>query len=282
MEKNEQNGAQPEVGAKDAFGQPLVKEELKPEVPGEKKEEKPVETDPLKHPSVVAALKERDDKIEKQSNDLSGQGKALREVNKRLKALEAGKPAAGDQNVDLPHKEIKRSKDLTSAERDEMTQREIQQMDEIAAMKDRENKAALEAHDAKKKADAAAAGDDDDEDEDEDEEEKKREKAKEPAAFRDAAIEKLSGGDAERKRELKEAAKLISFEGLKTAEEIEARVKLAAEKFIPKWTPPKEQASPAGNGGKPVEGGGAVADDPHDVMKFIKGNKSEARGQFAL
>lgn len=279
----ENNQGQPAAGVKDAFGQPLQKEEIIPEVPGEKKqEEKKEDADPTKDPRVLALLKERDDKIEKQSIDLSGQGKAIREINKKLKALGHSEAGAGDATFEPPHKEIKRSKDLTDSERDEMTQREIQQMDELAAMKDRENKAAEAAHKSKLEAGKNKGGGEEEDDDEDDEAEKARKAASEPKALLEVEIETLSSGDPEKKRELREAAKLISFEGLKTKEEIAARLKLAAEKFIPKWTPPREQVSPAGNGAKPVEGGGSAADDPHDVMKFVRQAKQSNRGNFSL
>lgn len=279
MDKSNNQG-QPEAGAKDAFGQPVQKEEIIPEVPGEnKQEQKKEDFDPTKDPRVIALLKERDDKIEEQAGHISGQGKAIREINRKLKALGHKEAGAGDDTFEPPHKEIKRSKDLTESERDEMTQREIQQMDELAALKDRENRAAEAAHKAKLEAAKKKDGEDDDEEE---EDEKARKDASDPKTLIEAEIATLSGGDAEKKRELREAAKLISFDGLKTKEEIAARLKLAAEKFIPKWTPPKEQVSPAGNGAKPVEGGGAAADDPHDVMKYIKQAKQSNRGNFSL
>jgi hypothetical protein len=272
-----------EEAQRDAFGQPLKKEEILPEKPGEKKQEeqKKEEVDISKDPRVIALLAERDKKIEDQSEQLSGQGKAIREINKKLKAL-GHKESTVEEKPDLPHKQIKRSKDLTDSERDEKTQDELRLMDQLADAQERENKAAEEAHKAKvaaaKKAAEDAGGDDEDDEDDEDK--KKRGKASEPKAMIDAEIETLSGGDAEKKRELKEAAKLISFEGLKTKEEYAARLKLAAEKFIPKWTPPKEQVSPSG--GKPVEGGGAAADDPHDVMKFVKSARDNSAGGYAL
>lgn len=249
----------------DVFGSSLEKEDVKPvEMPGKKSDEgKKPEFDVATHPTVV----EMNKKIEEQSKNLSEQGRIIREQKKRFKELEESKGEKDEENeeVNLPHPEIKRSKDLTEAERDEMTANEIKMLDEKADLQEAANKAAIEAHKAKKKEKKAEKSDEGD-----DEEES-------PKKLLEAEIETLSGGDAERKRELIEAAKLTNFSGLKTKEEIAERMKMAV-KLIPNWTPPKEQQTASGGA---VKTGGGTADEVN-VDKIIQEARQGSTGVYSL
>lgn len=252
----------------DLFGSPTEKVEPPVVKPEEKKgdEGKKPEFDVATHPTVV----EMNKKIEDMSGNLSKQREMIEARDKKIAELEGKKTVEeAEKEFEPPHKEIKRSKDLTEDERDEKTKGELELMDKLADMQERENKDALEKHKAKAKTDAEKATAD-------------AAKAVEtdPKAILEAEITALAGGDKERERELKEAAKLTSFDGLKSKEEIAARLKLGAEKFIPNWTPPKEQAS----GGAPA----AVKDTKSgknggvDVDSIVREARSGSAGDYAL
>lgn len=248
-----------EAPTHDVFGSPLKPEELKPVEPEKKQEEgKKPDFDIATHPVVADLTK----KLNDQNNNLSEQGQVIKKQAKKLRELEKGEP---DEDVKLPYPEIKRSKDLTDDEREEMTSNEIKLMDEKADAQEAANKA------AEKAAKAAKADADDGADDEE------KPKASDIIA---SEAKSLAAGNSEREREILEAAKLTSFEGLKTKDEIIARLKLGAEKFIPNWTPPKEQPSPLGGG--PVKAGGQDANDPYGVNKIVREARQGTNGNYGL
>ena len=250
----------------DAFGQPLEKPELKPVEPPAPKGKTP-EFDVATHPTVV----KMNEDISNMSHNLSEQGKLIKKRDARIleleKALQNG-GGGGERDGDFvpPNKEIKRSKDLTDDERDDMTTREIEMMDKLADAQDKENKAAEAAHKAASKKKEPEV----------DKEPKDGEDT--PAKLLEAEIEALSGGDAERKRELKEAATLTNFNGLTTKEQIAERLKLGAEKFIPNWQRPKEQQTVMGAAVK--TGGGAK--DPHNIDQIVREAREGSTGSYLL
>ena len=254
----------PDQPKTDAFGQPTEKPPYVPPEP-EKPKGSVAPFDVASHPTVVDMNK----KIADMSHNLSEQGKLIKKRDERIRELEKGKDGDGDGGGDgdfvPPNKDIKRSKDLTDDERDEMTTREIEMMDKLADSQERENKAAEAAHKAATKPKEPEA------------EKKPQDGEDTPGKLLDAEIEALSGGDAERKRELKEAAALTNFEGLKTKEEIAERLKIAT-KHIPTWTPPKEQQTRTG---APVKTGGG-ATDPHNLDQIVREARKGSTGSYPL
>lgn len=251
----------------DAFGQPLEKKPFVPPEP-EKPKGSVAPFDVASHPTVV----EMNAKIQDMSHNLSEQGKLIKKRDERIRELEAARKDAdkdgdgADGEFVPPNKDIKRSKDLTDDERDEMTANEIKLMDEKADALERENKAAEALYKAQAKKKDPEAGKEPKDGEDT------------PEKLLEAEIEALSGGDAERKRELKEAAALTNFAGLTTKEQIAERLKLGAEKFIPNYTPPKEQPT---SKGAPVKTGGG-ANDPHNIDQIVREARSGSTGEYPL
>lgn len=218
------------------------------------------DTDISEHPEFKA-LKAKNEEL---GTNLSEQGKVLDKYTKeQRKALET---AAIDPSK-LPWKaeELKTSKELTDAERDDMTEGEMKKHDELVAMKKRENeraekeaRAEMVKETEKEVADATKVKGDD---------------LKTLVA---SEIGALSGGDAEKKRELEEAVGMLNLSGL-TTEQVKERVK-AAQKLVPSYVPPKEQAGAAG--GKAVkEGNGG---DPFGTDAIIKEARGGNAGTYAL
>lgn len=138
----------------DHFGEPIKNKNAPIE---EKKEEQKLDKDgkPIvepkksdaddisKHPSYVA-LKNDLDTIKKDlGGNLGNQGKIIKNLTAQLEALQKGGSKAAEAAADMSlYKDIKRAKDLPQKERDEMTETEIKQFDEIADLKDGLNKLA--------------------------------------------------------------------------------------------------------------------------------------------
>lgn len=249
----------------DAFGAPL-KPEAPPVVEPEKKPEgeaKKPDFDLATHPVVL----ELQQKVKDQADQLSGQGKLIRRLKKGAK--ESAEAGEGGTNEDFkpPYPDIKRSKDLTEAERDEMTANEIKLMDEKADLQEKANK---DAEAAFKRSKEQKDPDDDGGEEPEEVEDHHNEMVA-------TEIDRLANGDKERKRELTEAAKLISFAGLKTREQIAERMKLAM-KLIPEHQPPKERQT--ANGAAVKEGG--KGDDPFGTDAIVREARAGSSGAYAL
>lgn len=177
------------------------------------------------------------------------------------KAAKEGKPAEGAK--DPLFKDVKRSKDLTAEQREEMTDTEIKQMDAIADLQEGMNKM----------ADLVAAG------------AKKQEENKGGSVLdvngtvQDEA-KKLAGNNTAMANQIIESFTLLGFntEGMDEAT-VRARVATAA-KEVPTYKPAKEQ--PSGGKGKPA-GGGAGGDDPYGVDKIVEDvTKSRESGGYGL
>lgn len=250
-----------DVATHDPFGMPLNKETPAP-VPeiskpgGEKKPEFDVAT----HPVVQDINK----KLEDVGKNATEQRKIIDRLTKENKALKENGGKKEDDKVTVPYPEIKRSKDLTEDQREEMTANEIRLMDEAADAKAAANKMVEDA--AKEK------GKDKDEDDGEGE-------ALKPSEIIAAEAKILAGGNAEKEREILEAARLTSFNGLRNKEDIIARLKLGAEKFIPNWQPPKEQVSPTGATSIKT---GADASDPYGNNKIVQEARQGSTGNYSL
>jgi len=89
----------------------------------------------------VAKLREE---IEKRNENLAGQRKVIESLQKEISELKGAITAQGGkadegkgapEDAEVPFKEIKTSKELSDDERDEMTESELKQLDEIAELK---------------------------------------------------------------------------------------------------------------------------------------------------
>lgn len=207
------------------------------------------------------AFKHLETKHKELGSNLKNQGDIIAEKDKKLKEFLKTAPVPSEK---LPWKpeDLRTSKELTDDEKDEMTAGELKLWDERAAMRAKENKAAEEA--ARKEL----LG----ENEENTEERVKGDDLKTLIA---TEIGALSGGDAERLRELTEAVALLNLSGL-TAEQVKERVKMA-ERLLPNYTPPKEQAK--GQGGAVKNGGEA---DPFNVTKIIEESRGGNKGDYSL
>ncbi len=120
------------------FGEVITKEEAKTEEPEvvEKKEYTPIPED---HPVIVSLKKDIDTIKNTYGSNLSGQRKIIDELNATIKSLQEGKKEEIEEGL-YKKEDIKWSKDLSKDEKDDMTENEIRQMDEIASMKVAQNK----------------------------------------------------------------------------------------------------------------------------------------------
>ena len=248
---------------KDAFGEPVKKEE---ERAGEGEEEKKVGGDEKLTPTEqVAELSRKLGTLEAEKTQWGETNKSkdenirnMKDAIKRLEAQVGGKKDEGEGESELLYKDIKTSKDLTAEQKEEMTDSEIKQMDEIAALKQGMNDLAK----LVKKSATKEGG----------------EVVDVNTTVRDTAKE-IGGTDKAMVNLIIESFKALKFstEGL-TETEIAERVAIAATK-VPNYKPPKEQVR--GADGKPVVGGSN--DDPHGVDKIVEDVfKKREGGTFEL
>lgn len=212
-----------------------------------KKDEKKFDTIPDDHPTIVALKKQIDDVKAEYGGNLSGQRDVIDKLEKKIDALSKGTAAEGeDANVLFKKEDIKWSKDLTKEQRDEMTETEIKQMDEIAGMKESQNKIFAQLNKDGKTETAVADI---------------------QGWVKDSARELSRGEDGKLNTELAnqiiESVKQFALEGL-TEDQVKERVANAA-KLVPDYKAPKEQG---GKKGKTVAAGGA-ADDPFGVDAVV-------------
>lgn len=258
--------------AMDAFGQPTAPE-TKPtgEGEGEKgegekgKEKKEFASIPDDHPTIVA-LKDEIKKVKDEyGGNLSGQREVIKGLQDKIDALTKGKggEGAGDGEEDVLFKkeDIKWSKDLTKEEREEMTETEIKQMDEIATLKEAQNK--IYAEGKKKERDGVK-------EKVEDLNSLVKNTAKELAKKEDGTV------DTDLANQIIESTKQFNLEGLDEAT-VKARVE-TARKLLPDYQPPKEQITKKG---KPVDGG-KPTDDPFGVDAIVEEASKGSDGKYSL
>ena len=173
--------------------------------------------------------------------------RAMSESIEKLKK-QVGEKGEDNKGKDAPvlFKEIKTSKDLTEAEKEDMTDTEVKQFDEIAGLKTALNQLAGMIGKGENKEEA-----------------KGEDKINTNTIARDAAKE-LAGGDRAMANQIIESLKVFNLEGL-TEEQIIDRVGKAAT-FVKDYKPPKEQAS----GGKGKPAGGGTDTDPYGVDKIVE------------
>lgn len=182
----------------------------------------------------------------------------IRAMRKRIKELEKNGKDTSKDEVDLPYKDIKWSKDLPQDERDSMTEAEIRLMDQLAEMQERVNKDVKAAH-AKTVEDSQKG---DEEDDDDDWGEEKLDKSEAKSTARSEAL-KLAGGDKKIANEILEEYNNFNNDGL-TKEQIAERIE-KANKLRSDYEPPKEQQKKRG---KPAKSSGAS--DPFGIDKIVE------------
>lgn len=242
----------------DAFGV----QETKPETPpadapkGDDKKEVDIEN----HPVVIELKKQIEDVKREYGGNLSGQKKVIKTLEAKITELQGGKKDDGE----VLHKDIKYSKDLTKEERDEMTDAEIRQMDEIAALKESQNKL------------YASLNKDKNEDGGEDEGEEGDGEVDDLQKLVKDTAKTLSGGDVKMANLIIESAKMFNLAGL-DKKTVLARIEAAA-KLVPDYKAPKEQPSKPG---KPVKGT-KEAEDPFGVDAIVESVGKGNDGTYAL
>lgn len=196
--------------------------------------------------------KSKDENIRNMAKKIEGLEKAMKE----------GKPADGAKPEAL-FKDVKRSKDLTAEQREEMTDTEIKQMDAIADLQEGMNKMADLVAAGAKKPDEGDGG-----------------SALDVNGTVQDEAKKLAGNDTAVANQIIESFKLLGFntEGMDEAT-LRARVATAA-KEVPNYKPAKEQGT--GGKGKPAGGTGGT-DDPYGVDKIIEDvQKGRESGGYGL
>lgn len=240
----------------DAFGNSDAPIEVKVE---SKKEEKKFDTIPEDHPTIVSLKSEIAKVKEEYGGNLSGQREVIKGLEAKIEALGKGKGADGgeaEEDVIYKKDEIKWSKDLTKEERDDMTDTEIKQMDEIARMKEAQNKL----YSAQVKASKGS----------------ETTKVTDLNNLVQGTAKELAGGNVELANEIIESSKQFSYEGL-TETQVKERVMNAA-KLLPSYKPPKEQVN---RNGAPVKKAGEGS-DPFGVDKIVEEATKGSNGAYAL
>lgn len=264
----------------DAFGQPTVpqapapKEEgagegekkgegegEKGKKEGEKKEYPPIPDD---HPTIVDLKKQIEDIKREYGGNLSGQRGLIKTLEDKIEALtKGGKPAGDEAEEDVLFKkeDIKWSKDLTKEEREEMTETEIKQMDEIARMKEAQNKMYADSKKRERDGETQKV---------EDLQSLVKSHAKELAKKEDGTV------DTDLANQIIESAKQFNLTGLDEAT-VKQRVE-TARKLLPDYKPPQEQINKKG---KPVDGT-KPSDDPFGVDKIVEDATKGSDGKYSL
>lgn len=253
-------GAEAEV---DAFGADINPPEPPKEEPKEgEKKKKGTEDSP-----EIVALKGEVEKIKKEyGTNLSGQRTVIERLEKEIADLKGGKKddkGGAPEDVLFPADQIKWSKDLTEEQREEMTETEIKQMDELAAMKTAQNKMYSEMRAGKKG-----------------EGEKKVEDLNNlvQSTARELSKGKDGAENTDLANEIIESFKAMKFntEGL-SEKEIKERVAIAAGQ-VPNYKPPKEQPHKRGGAVK----AGTDTDDPFGNNKIVEEATKGGDGGYAL
>lgn len=260
-----------------AFGEPLKKEgeahddtgggagEGEGEGEGGEDKGKKFAAIPEDHPTIVALKAQIESVKTEYGTNLSGQRDVIKILEGKIETLMAGKGGGDDKNKDgefVLFKDIKRSKDLKPEEREAMTEQEIRHMDEMADMKDAQNKMYAEMMGGKKK-DAETGVED-------------RNKAVREEAL---SLAKASSGkdDTELANKIIEAFNLYDQTKIKP-EQVKEFVARAAG-TVSTYKAPKEGKQI--RGGAVKEGGGGS--DPHGVDKIVEEAHKETRGgRYAL
>lgn len=258
------------VAEADAFGEPNKPVEP-PKKKGEEGGDKGKGGDDIEKNPLVVELRSQIETIKKEyGGNLSGQRDVIKRLETEIETLKKGGSPTGEgkdggQDGEVLFKDIKWSKDLTQAEKDEMTDNEIKQMDVIASMQEAQNKMYSEMQRGKKS-------------------DMSENKAVEDlnTLVRTEAMELSKGEDGKENTELAnqiiESFKAMKFstDGL-TEEDIKKRVAMSATQ-LSGYKPPKEQPNKKG---APVKKSGDSS-DPFGVDKIIEEATTAQDGGYAL
>ena len=238
---NEKDGGQSQV---DAFGELPPKKEEAPKVEenkGEGGEEKLTPTQQVAE--LSRKLGEYAEKERSWGETQKSKDENIRAMKDSIKKLETQiKEEKGGEKGEELFKDIKTSKDLTADQKEEMTDTEVKQMDEIAALKQGMNNLA---NMIKKGGEKGESG-----------------QLDVNSIVRETAKE-LAKDDKDTANLIIASVKKFNLEGL-SEEEIVARVGEAAL-LVPNYKKPKEQVN--GKGGKAA--GGGNDNDPFGVDKIV-------------
>lgn len=234
------------------------------------------------HPTVVALNKELADLKKNLGGNLGAQGKIIKTLTAKLEALTKGGAGAEAASADL-YKDIKRSKDLTKAERDEMTENEIKQFDEIADLKDGLNKIAKmvgEKTAPEKKEDGA--GEDGEGDENKEDGVEGVEKVDDLGKETRAIAMEMAGHDIDIANKI--VHEFNQFAGNDKLNKTELAERLAkAAKLVPDYKAPKESSSRIARAGSSVKTGNQGNADPFGTTAVIDAVKgSQKPGGYKL
>ena len=274
-EPQPQDGGAPEVGGEetqvDAFGDPIgaddnevAEEELgddKNEDKGGKKDNKGKSDITEDHPTIVALKEDHEKRNKELGENLSKQGKIIEDLQRQLK--EAKGEEGGDKKVDVKplFETVKASKDLTDQEKEEMTETEIKQFDEIATLKNALNTI----NESLQKRNQEETGK---------HEEQKQESVNKVVQSTAKELAKESSGkdDTKLANEIIENFKGMKFdlEGL-SEDDIKNRVAIAATQ-VSDYKPPKEQTNKKGGTVKSGSNNDPFAANDAIVNKIGKGN----------
>ena len=245
----------------DAFG--MGGEEIKPEVKQDPKikpevkqgsEIKPeVKQDDFADNPVIVSMREE---IKKVRDEYGGNLSAQREIIKKLEAR-VRKEKEKEEDDQIPFKVIKRSKELKSEERDEMTDTEILQMDMIADMQERHNDLWKELRAKTKEKDTSQTTTN-----------------LQELVHTEALL--LADGKTDVANQIIDMVKLFNLEGLD-----EAAIKLRvadAVKLLPDYKPSKEQPTAMGKSVKNNQS----SSDPFGVDTIIKEATKGNNGSYDL
>jgi hypothetical protein len=230
------------------------------------KGDKKYEPIPDDHPTVVALNKQIEDAKSSMGGNLTKQREIITGLEKKIADLTEGKgapanAAAADEDVLFKAEDIKFSKDLTKEQREEMTDREIAQMDEIANMKVAQNKIYAESRKATKTVETAKVDD---------------VNATVQATARALATGEDGKENLELANQIIENTKQFNLDGLDEAA-VKERVANAA-RLLPNYTPPKEQSRTTTKTVTPP----AASDDPFGVDQIVKEATSQKKGDYSL
>lgn len=235
-------GAAPAV---DVFGEPTPGSEQTPAGTGEA--EKPAPSTDINELSrklgeYEATVKNLDEKHREKDENIRAMRETIKRLEKQAKEGAGGTPSGDGTDAEALFKEVKTSKDLKPEERDDMTETEIKQFDEIAALKQGMNQLFKAVKEGKGKEDSGEAADT-------------------TEVARSYALE-IAGKDSDIANQIIEQYNEFNNEGL-TEAQVKARIEKAA-KLVPDYKPPKEQTKKHGS---PAHGG--TDTDPFGTDKII-------------
>lgn len=198
-------------------------------------------------------------KLGKYGENLTNQRGIIDKLSEQVKELTKDGDDVKEEDIEVPYPEIKYSKDLPEDEREEMTKREIEQMDMIAKMQENENKKTIEAVKAKVESDRKA-------------EEGKYDVTENAKQF---AME-LAGDDREMANKI--ISEFNNFDSSKVDSDDSLKTMLdKASKLVDDFKPAKEETQKGGSAVK-KEGDGS----DFDATSIIKGVTSTNEGGYDL